>query len=119
MDSAYQSLITLFAVWIGILSIHLVVTQALIYLFQIKEYRFDRFFSQMREEGVGFFTHGLGRRGALSKRNILISIISFILFIWLISITYILLLLSLFSYHPAPPFNTVSPTILCCASSGS
>ncbi len=118
MDSAYQSLITLFAVWIGILSIHLVVTQALIYLFQIKEYRFDRFFSQMREEGVGFFTHSLGRRGALSKRNILISIISFILFIWLISISYILLLLALFSYDAAPLCNNSAATLLFCTGDG-
>lgn len=112
IDDARQSWLLLYAIWIGILSGHVYVTQAFIYLFQIKEYRFDRFFSQLREEGAGFVINSLGRRGALTKRNILIASIAFIIFLALISFSYILLILALFSL--GPPGGCETPWI--CAS---
>lgn len=53
-----------------------------LYVFQIKEYRFDRLFSQMREDGLVTFIIGhIGRRPAITTRNILVGGISSVLFI--------------------------------------
>ena len=62
-----------------------------LYVFQIKEYRFDRLFSQMREDGlVTFVINHIGRRPAVTTRNILIGGISTVLFL----VTNFLILLS-------------------------
>ncbi|MDA1316902.1 MAG: UDP-N-acetylmuramoyl-tripeptide--D-alanyl-D-alanine ligase [bacterium] len=57
-------------IWVGYASIHL------IYLFQIKEYRFDRFISTIKEFGIRKILYTLDvKRPALTVRNILLVLI--------------------------------------------
>lgn len=51
----------------------LYLTQAIVYLFQIKEYRMDRMSSQLREDGViALIKKYIGKRAAITARNLLI-----------------------------------------------
>lgn len=69
---------------LGLLYVYLLVmfSFALIYIFQIKEYRFDRLYSQIKEEGpFSLVVRNFGKRPALSARNALILCVSIVIFL--------------------------------------
>ncbi|MBI1862709.1 hypothetical protein HYS00_01170, partial [Candidatus Microgenomates bacterium] len=95
----------------------IVFSQTLIYIFQIKEYRFDRLISQIKESGISILTSNFGKRGAVTVRNSLIVILSIGLFV-LFNIATSLMLLQITATPPPPCYHPENPLLCDGAGSG-
>jgi len=84
-----------------------------IYLFQIKEYRFDRFLSMFSDESIfNIFYLRNPKLPAKSLRNILIAIIAIPLIFFNLSLIFSVNLLFLIIYFLVSPFFSLSTVIL-------